>query len=160
MRMRIVVIIMLIISIGVFLVACQKKPMEKAFSNAFQQTLKKVFGEKLHAAESNHIQHIQISSISTNKAATSPLNRKNLGVLPLSNHVSTTVPLDRNTHCTLTPTLLQSGNVQIILTMETTGADGKPAGMNVARVLAHPGEPFDVSIDNMDLAFTPQIADP
>ena len=46
MRMRIVVIIMLIISIGVFLVACQKKPMEKAFSNAFQQTLKKVFGEK------------------------------------------------------------------------------------------------------------------
>ena len=154
--MRIVVIIMLIISIGVFLVACQKKPMEKAFSNAFQQTLKKVFGEKLHAAESN--QHIQISSISSNKAATSPLNRKNLGVLPLSNHVSTTVPLGRNTQCTLTPTLLQSGNVQIILTMETTGADGKPVGMNVARVLAHPGEPFDVSIGNMDLAFTPQIA--
>ena len=153
--MRLIIIITLIISIGVFLVACQKKPMEKSFSSAFQQTLKKVFGEKVHAAETNHIQHVQISS---GKPVTSPLNRRNLGVLPLSNHVSTTVPLDRNTQCTLTPTLLEGGNIQIILTMETTGADGKPAGMNVARVLAHPGEPFDVSIDNLDLAFTPQIA--
>jgi len=30
--------------------------------------------------------------------------------------------------------------------------------MNVARVLARPGEPFDVFIDDMDLAFTPQLA--
>jgi len=150
--MRIVVIIILIVSIGVLLVACQKKPMEKAFNNAFQQTFKKVFGEKLHAAQTNHIQ------LTSNKAAAGPLNRKNLGVLPLSNHVSTTVPLDRNTQCTLTPTVLQSGNVEIILAMETTGADGKPVGMNVARVLAHPGEPFDVSIGTVDLAFTPQIA--
>ncbi|MGP8019860.1 MAG: hypothetical protein ACLPRE_02535 [Limisphaerales bacterium] len=154
--MRIIVILTLIISIGVFLIACEKKPMEKVFGNAFQQTFKKVFGEKLRAAKTHPVQNqVQPSS---SKAASGPLNRKNLGVLPLSNHVSTTVPLDRNTQCTLTPTLLESGDVQIILTMETTGADGRPVGMNVARVLAHPGEPFDVSIDNLDLAFTPQIA--
>jgi hypothetical protein len=158
MRMRIIVIMALIVSIGVFLIACEKKPMGKAFSNAFQQTFKKVFGEKLHAAKHNPVQNqVQFSS---SKTATGPLNRKNLGVLPLSNHVSTTVPLGRNTLCTLTPTLLESGNVQIILTMETTGANGRPVGMDVARVLAHSGEPFDVSIDNMDLAFTPQMADP
>jgi hypothetical protein len=158
MRMRIVVIITLIISIGVFLVACQKKPVGKMFSNAFQQTYKRVFGEKLHAAAPRPAPN-QAQNTSSN-AATGPLDRKNLGVLPLSNHVSTTIPLDRNTQCTLTPTLLQSGNVQIIVTMETKGADGKPVGMNVARVLARSGEPFDVSMGNMDLAFTPQMADP
>ncbi len=155
--MRIIVIITLIVSVGVIAVAYQKdKPVREALNNTFGPTFKKVFGEKLHAANPNPVQYQALGS-STN-AATGPLNRKNLGVLPLSNHVSTTVPLDRNTQCTLTPTLLESGKLQIILTMETTGADGKPSGMNVARVVAHSGEPFDVSIDNLDLAFTPQIA--
>ena len=30
--------------------------------------------------------------------------------------------------------------------------------MNVARVVTQPGEPFSVSIGDMDLAFTPQIS--
>ena len=89
MRVRNIVHYMLIILTGALLTACQKKPV----------------GQTLHAAEINQ------SSIS----ATNSLNRKNLGVLPLSNHVSTTVTLGRNTQCTLTPTLLKSGNVQIIL---------------------------------------------
>ena len=157
MRMRIIVIITLIISVGVFAVAYQKdKPVREALNKTFGPTFKKVFGEKLHAANPYPVPN-PVQGSSTN-AATGPLNRKNLGVLPLSNHVSTTVPLDRNTQCTLTPTLLESGKLQIILTMETTGVDGKPVGMNVARVVAHSGEPFDVSIANMDLAFTPQIA--
>ncbi|MGB7768783.1 MAG: hypothetical protein WBN22_08010 [Verrucomicrobiia bacterium] len=86
------------------------------------------------------------------------MNTKDLGVLPLSNHVSTTINLGKNQECTITPTLLKSGNVQIILAMETTSADGRPQGMNVARVLARPGEPFDVSIGDMNLAFTPQMS--
>ena len=87
----------------------------------------------------------------------SVLNRKDLGVLPLSNHISTTITLAKNKECTITPTLLKSGNLQIILAMTTTGNDGRPEGMNVARVLAKPGEPFDVSIGDMNLAFTPQL---
>ena len=155
MRMRIVVIMTLIISVSVFCVAYQKKPVREALENTFGQTFKKVFGERLHASAPRPVPSpVQMTS---SNAVTGPLNRKNLGVLPLSNHVSTTVPLDRNTRCTLTPTVLQSGNVEIILAMETTGADGKPAGMNVARVLTHSGEPFDVSIGTVDLAFTPQI---
>jgi len=158
MRARILIALTLIVLIGVFLVACQKPAMGKAFSNAFDQTFKKVFGKKLHAAEPHPIQApVQVSS---GKKNSGPLNRKNLGVLPLSNHISTTISLGRNTQCVLTPTLLESGDVQIILAMETTGADGKPLGMNVARVLARPNEPFDVSIGNLDLAFTPQMADP
>ncbi|MGA2684700.1 MAG: hypothetical protein ABSF51_06580 [Verrucomicrobiota bacterium] len=104
-------------------------------------------GQTLHAAEINQ------SSIS----ATNSLSKKNLGLLPLSNHVSTTITIGKYTQCTLTPTLLKSGNVQIILDMETMDADGRPQGMNVARVLARPGEPFDVSIGDISLAFTPQI---
>ena len=78
-------------------------------------------------------------------------------MLPLSNHISTTVTLDKNRQCTITPTLMKSGNLEIILAMETTKADGTPLGMNVARVLAKPDEPFDVSIGDTDLAFTPQL---
>ena len=156
MRVRNVVIITLIISTVALLAACQKKPVREAFKNTFGQTLKKVFGEKIHAAQPNHVQITPNEKGKTNAAVA--LNRKDLGVLPLSNHVSTTVTVSRNTQCTLTPTLLEGGNLQIILAMETTGADGRPKDMNVARVLTHPGEPFDVSIGRMDLAFTPQIA--
>ena len=79
-------------------------------------------------------------------------------MLPLSDHVSTTVSLGKNRECTITPTLLENGDLQIILTVETIGADGRPLGMNAARVITRPGEPFDVSIGNLDLAFTPQLA--
>jgi hypothetical protein len=131
MRRRNIVALMLIVLTGALLTACQRKPV----------------GQTLHAAEMNH------SSIS----ATNSLSKKDLGVLPLSNHVSTTINISKNRQCTLTPTVLKSGNVQIILDMETMDADGRPLGMNVARVLARPGEPFDVSIGDVSLAFTPQI---
>ena len=121
----------MIVSTGALLTGCQKKSV----------------GQTLHAAEMNH------STIS----ATNSLSQKNLGVLPLSNHVSTTITIGKNTQCTLTPTMLKSGDVQIILDMETMDADGRPQGMNVARVLARPGEPFDVSIGDISLAFTPEI---
>jgi hypothetical protein len=132
MRVQNPLAIMLIISTGALLLtACQRKSVEQT----------------LHAAEINH------SSLSSSNS----LNKTDLGVLPLSNHVSTTVTLGKNRQCTITPTLLKSGNVQIILDMETTDADGRPQGMNVARVLARSGEPFDVSIGDMSLAFTPQL---
>ena len=121
----------MIVSTAALLTGCQKKSV----------------GQTLHAAEMNH------STIS----ATNSLSQKNLGVLPLSNHVSTTITIGKNTQCTLTPTMLKSGDVQIILDMETMDAEGRPQGMNVARVLARPGEPFDVSIGDISLAFTPEI---
>jgi len=128
---RKIVVLIMIVSTGALLTGCQKKSV----------------GQTLHAAEMNH------STIS----ATNSLSQKNLGVLPLSNHVSTTITIGKNTQCTLTPTMLKSGDVQIILDMETIDADGRPQGMNVARVLARPGEPFDVSIGDISLAFTPEI---
>ena len=93
------------------------------------------------------------ASVSTNSA----LKRKDLGVLPLSNHVSTTITLGQNQQCTITPTLMKSGSLEIILAVEKTRADGTPLGMNVARVRVRSGEPFDVSIGDMDLSFTPQL---
>jgi hypothetical protein len=132
MRVRKLITAMLIISTGALLTACQKSSVQ----------------QKLHAAEVTH------ASAVSNKSG----NTRDLGVLPLSNHVSTTITLGSNRQCTLTPTLLKSGNLQIILSMEITGVDGRPEGMNVERVLARPGEPFSVSIGDMDLAFTPKLA--
>lgn len=131
MRAENQVAILAIISIALLLTACQKKPA----------------AETLHAAEVAH----------ATDSAKLNLDKKDLGVLPLSNHISTTISLGKNKECTLTPTLLKSGDLQIILAMTTTGADGRPRGMNVARVLGTPGEPFDVSIGDVYLAFTPQL---
>jgi len=123
---------MLIVSTGMLLLtACQKKPARQT----------------LHAAEISH----------TPVFSNNSLTKKDLGVLPLSNHVSTTVELGVHRECTITPTLLESGDLQIILAMVITGVDGRPQGVNVARVLVHPDEPFDVSIGDMDLAFTPKL---
>jgi hypothetical protein len=133
MRVQNLVAIVLIISVGALSTACRKKPVART----------------LHAAQMNNHSPASVKSA---------LNKKDLGVLPLSNHVSTTISLGKNRECTITPTLLESGDLQIILAMETTGADGRLQSMNVARVLARPGEPFDVFIDDMDLAFTPQLA--
>jgi len=122
---------MLVISMVSPLTACQKKP-----------------SATLHAAEMSHSQ-TPVKSV---------LNTKDLGLLPLSDHVSTTVTLDKNKQCTITPTVLKTGDLQLILTMETTGTDGKTIGMNVARVVTKPGEPFDVAIGDINLAFTPHIS--
>lgn len=131
MRMQNFIGVGLIFLAGAFLTACRKQPV----------------GQVLHAAEVSH------SSAATRSA----LDEKDLGVLPLSNHIATTISLGERKECTITPTLLRSGNLQIILAMETTGPDGRPQGMNVARVLARPGQPFNVSIGDMNLTFTPQL---
>jgi hypothetical protein len=123
--------IVLMLTTGIFLTACQRQPGE----------------ESVHAATVNN---------STN-AATSSLHKKDLGVLALSDHVSTTVSLGNNTQCTLTPTMLRGGDLQIILAMETMGINGKLQSVNVARVVARPGRPFNVSIGDMDLTFTPRV---
>ena len=123
---------MLIVSTVLFLTACQKKPG----------------AELLHAAEMSH----------SKASVTNVLNTKDLGVLPLSDHVSTTVAISNHRQCTITPTVLKSGDLQLILTMETTRSDGATVGMNVARVVTKPGEPFDVSIGDINLAFTPHIS--
>ena len=115
-------------STGVLLTACQKKPVEQA----------------VHAAEINH------PSICT--------NREDLGMLSLSNRIPTTINLHKNKECTITPTLLDGGNLQIILSMETRGSDGKTASMNVTRVINRSGESFEVPIGDMNLVFTPKLA--
>ena len=128
MRARNLVAIIIAVLAGTLLTACQKKPAEQT----------------LHAAEINHL------SVST--------NRENLGLLSLSNHIPTTVNLPQNKECTITPTLLDGGNLQIILAMETRGTNGITESMNVTRVVNRSGESFDVSIGDMDLVFTPKVA--
>ena len=132
MRLDNLIGIMLVISAVSLLTACQKKPG----------------AETLHAGEMSPSQ-FPVKSV---------LNTKDLGVLPLSDHVSTTVSLGRNRQCTITPTLLKSGDLQLILSMETVANNGRPTGMNVARVVTKPGEPFDVAIGDINLAFTPHIS--
>jgi hypothetical protein len=112
---------------GTLLTACQKKPAEQT----------------RHAAEINQ------PSVST--------NGENLGMLSLSNHIPTTINLPKNKECTITPTLLDGGNLQIILAMETRGSDGRTESMNVTRVINRSGEPFDISIGDMNLVFTPKL---
>jgi hypothetical protein len=127
MRVRNLVAMIMAILAGTLLTACQKKSAERT----------------LRAAEINQ------PSVST--------NGENLGVLSLSNHIPTTINLPQNKECTITPTLLDGGNLQIILAMETRGSGGRTKSMNVTRVINRSGEPFDIPIGDMNLVFTPKL---
>lgn len=122
------VVIIMAASTGALLTACQKKPVEQA----------------VHAAEVNH--------------PSGCTNREDLGMLSLSNHIPSTFNLHKNKECTITPTLLDGGNLQIILAMKRRGPNGITESMNVARVVNRSGEPFDVSIGDVNLIFTPKLA--
>lgn len=151
MRAHKLAAIIVAVTIGTLTTSCQKKSGELAFQKVLDQTFSKIFGQTSQATQTNHSRIHFIGKV------TIPLNKKNLGVLPLSNHISTTVNLDTNKECTITPTLLQDENVQIILSVQTKNTDGQLESVNVARVLARSGEPFDVFIGDMDLAFTPRL---
>jgi hypothetical protein len=83
---------------------------------------------------------------------------KDLGVLTMTNHYETCVILDKNRDCRIVPKILGRSDVQLTLTLESKGTDGKPAGLSVVELTGNPQKQFEVSIGDTDFTFTPQIA--
>jgi hypothetical protein len=100
----------------------------------------------------------QSHAASTNQAAAKPSNLKNLGELALTNHIETCVNLGAGKSCTITPTLLDHKNLQLVMALESKKTDGKTEGLSVVQVVAHSGQSFDIAVGNLDITLTPEVA--
>jgi hypothetical protein len=94
----------------------------------------------------------------TNQVAAKPANLKNLGELALTNHVETCVNLGAGKSCTITPTLLDRKDLQLVMALESKKSDGKTAGLSVVQVVTEPGQSFDISVGDLDITLTPEMA--
>jgi len=99
-------------------------------------------------------QHAQVAG--TNAAATLS-KTKDLGIIQLTNHYETEIDLGKGESCTIIPQLLDRHDLQLTLSFGTKNAAGKPTGLSVTRVTAQPDKPFDITVNDMDLAFTPRL---
>jgi hypothetical protein len=95
---------------------------------------------------------------SANQVAVKPANMKNLGELALTNHIETCVNLGAGKSCIITPTLLNNKNLQLVMALESKKLDGKTAGLSVVQVVAQLGQSFDISVGNLDITLTPELA--
>jgi len=101
-------------------------------------------------------QHAQVAG--TN-AAVSQSKAKDLGVIQLTNHYETKISLGQGQSCTITPRLLDHRNLQLTLSFGTKNADGKPTGLSVTRVTAQSDKPFGITVNDVDMTFTPKLVD-
>ena len=80
-----------------------------------------------------------------------------LGVISLTNHYETSVPLGAGKKCILSPQMLDSHNVRLTLTVEAKSASGKTHDLSVTQVVTLAGKPFEVAVGNYNLSLTPNI---
>jgi hypothetical protein len=83
----------------------------------------------------------------------------NLGVIQLTNHYETEIDLGKGKSCTIVPRLLDHRDLQLTLSFGSKNADGKPTGLCVTRVIAKSDKPFGVTVNDVDLTFTPKLVE-
>src|SRR5271170_5705887 len=84
-------------------------------------------------------------------------NVKNLGELTLTNHIETCVNLGAGNSCTITPTLLDHENLQLVMALESKKKDGQTIGLSVVQVVTHSGKSFEIAVGDLDIALTPEL---
>jgi hypothetical protein len=102
--------------------------------------------------------HAPSNASSTNQVAVKPENQKNLGELALTNHIETCVNLGAGKSCTITPTLLDHKNLQLVMAFESKKSDGKTAGLSVVQVVEQSGQSFDIAVGDLDITLIPKLA--
>ena len=95
----------------------------------------------------------------TNATTASVSKIKDLGVIQLTNRYETEINLGQGKSCTIKPQLLDRHNLQLTLSFGSRSPDGRPTGLCVARVIAQPNQPFDITVNDEDLTFTPKLAE-
>jgi len=93
----------------------------------------------------------------TNPPVSTPSNAKDLGELALTDRHETRIELGGGRSCTITPKLLDRDKLQLTLTLQSRGTDGKTTGFIVSQVTTRPGQPFEAAVGNMDITLTPEI---
>jgi hypothetical protein len=92
-------------------------------------------------------------------AAARPSTIKNLGVIQLTNRFETQIDLGKGTSCTITPQMSDHHTLLLTLAFGSKNAEGVPTGLCVTQVTAKSNQPFDITVNDMDLAFTPRLVE-
>jgi hypothetical protein len=82
---------------------------------------------------------------------------RNLGELSLTNNYEFTVRVAKDTTCLIVPKLLDRHNVQLTLSLQKTNTAGAVQGFTMTQVTGTAGKPFDVTLGDMDITFTPMV---
>jgi len=82
---------------------------------------------------------------------------KDLGVVPMTNDYETCISFGAGRDCRIVPKLLGRNNIQLTLTIESKGPNGRTAGLSVVQVVGDARKPFEISLGGTDFTFTPQI---
>jgi hypothetical protein len=90
-------------------------------------------------------------------AAAAQSKTKDLGVVPMTNHYETCLSFGKGRDCRIIPKVLDHDNLQLTLTLESKGPDGKVTGLSIVQVVGSSRKPFDISVGGTDFTFTPQI---
>jgi hypothetical protein len=84
---------------------------------------------------------------------------KNLGELSLTNHYETCVNLGAGKSCTIRPTRLDRSNLQLTMSVESKGANGKLKDLSVVQVVTKSGKSFEVAVGDVNLTLTPKLTE-
>ncbi|MGH7942236.1 MAG: hypothetical protein ACREE6_16780 [Limisphaerales bacterium] len=90
--------------------------------------------------------------------ASAQSNVKDLGILQMTNNYETCISIGAGQDCRMIPKILDRKDIQITLTFESKKSDGKMAGLSVLELQGMVAKPFEVSIENTDFTFTPEVA--
>ncbi|MDD5140337.1 MAG: hypothetical protein PHY43_08790 [Verrucomicrobiales bacterium] len=97
--------------------------------------------------------------VSAVEIASQCATNKNLGELSLTNHYETCVNLGAGKSCTIKPTLLGRSSIQLTMSLESKGTNGKTKDLSVVQVVTKAGKPFEVAVGNMNLTLTPLLSE-
>ena len=94
-------------------------------------------------------------------AAAKPSKSKteDLGVIQLTNHLETEINLGKGASCTIKPLMVDRHNLQLTLSFGSKNAEGKPTGLCITRVNAKSDLPFDITVNEVALTFTPKLVE-
>lgn len=91
--------------------------------------------------------------------ATNASSTRNLGEIVLTNANETWLQLADGKYCILTPKLIDAKSFRLTVALESPNANGETEEFSVSQITASPGKQLEMSIGNLNFAFTPRIVD-
>ena len=115
---------------------------------------------KQPAPPAQHNKVVVTNSIATNTApaAAAPSKTRDLGVIQLTNHFEREIDLGNGRTFTIVPRAVDRRNVALTLSFGIKDPGGKMLGLSVTRVTAQTDKPFEITVNDEDMTFTPKVA--
>ena len=98
-------------------------------------------------------------SAQTSAVTVAPANKKDLGVLTLTNDYETDVDLGAGKSCSFKPNVLDHHNLALTMAFELRNSTGGTSNLNVIQVVVPEGKPLEVAIGDTDLTLTPVVGE-